>query len=494
MNHRFCCAALGLAFLLAFPAAAFSAERPNVVFFLIDDWGWTDAGCYGSDLYETPHIDRMAERGMRFTNGYAACTVCSPTRAACMTGMYPGRTNVTDWIPGAWHHHDEWHRKYPMQPPPDWTQKLEHRYVTIAEALADAGYKTAHVGKWHLTPRSDDPEVVEPYYPENQGFHVNVAGNQWGAPGSYFWPFKRGKREGLAQRVANFPSGGMKGDYLTDTLTDEVLQIIENWRDEPFFIYFPHYAVHTPIQGKKQLVRKYKQKIKSHEGELRHDNPTYAAMIESVDDSVGRIVAKLNELDLAEETVIVLTGDNGGLDRRGGWPTENAPLRAGKGSAYEGGVRVPFLVEWPGETPAGSVSDEPVISVDIYPTLLEIAGVEGDPQHNANVDGESLVPVLRSPDARLDRDALYWHYPHYHNGGARPYSAIRARDWRLVQWHRDKSVELYSLAEDLGETQDLAESHPEKARELRKKLAAWRERVDAQSGQPNPEYEGDTEE
>ncbi|MDH3584675.1 MAG: sulfatase [Phycisphaerae bacterium] len=451
------------------PACAASDERLNFIFLLVDDWGWTDAGCFGSDLYQTPNIDRLAREGMKFTNGYAACTVCSPTRAAVMTGMYPGRTRVTDWIPG------HGRSNAPLQIP-KWTQRLEHRHVTIAEAMKASGYATLHVGKWHLTPRSDDPNVVGPYYPEKHGFDVNIAGNQWGAPGNYFWPFKRSKGSGLSARVANFPEGGKEGDYLTDTLTTEALKVIEGWRDKPFFVYWPYYNVHTPIQGKKEVAAKYKARIKAG---MRHRNAVYAAMVESVDDSVGRIQSSLDRLGIADRTVIFLTGDNGGLDRRGN-PTENKPLRAGKGSAYEGGVRVPLMIKWPGVTPAGSVSDEPVISVDYYPTILSLAGVTGDAKHNQRVDGLSLVPVLKDPEAKLDRDAIYWHYPHYHGGGSVPHSAVRARDWRLLEFHHDMRVELYNLREDVGEAKDLAASNTAKADQLRKKLHAWRASVKAQ--------------
>jgi len=457
---------------LSAPAGAAAPDddkRLNVIVLLVDDWGWTDAACLGSDLYETPNIDALAASGMRFTSAYAACTVCSPTRAAMMTGQYPGRTRVTDWITG------HYRPGRPLEIP-DWTQRLEHRHVTIAEALRDAGYRTAHIGKWHLTPRSNDPAVVSPYYPERHGFEINVAGNQWGAPGSYFWPYQRGRGDGLAQRVANFPEGGKKGNYLTDTLTDETVKIIRQWKDEPFFIYFPYYTVHTPIQGKPELVAKYKAKIDSGEGKLRHTNPGYAAMVEALDQSVGRIVQTLEEQDIADRTVIFLTGDNGGLDR----VTRNVPLRAGKGSAYEGGVRVPGIVVWPDVTKPGSVSDEPIITVDYYPTILELTGAAGDAKHNADVDGVSLTTILKDPAASLDREAIYWHYPHYHPGGATPYGAIRAGDWRLVEFFTDNHVELYNLADDIGEKHDLAKKMPDKAAALRANLHAWRKAVDAQ--------------
>ncbi len=453
-----------------------AAQRPpNFLVLLVDDLGWTDLGCYGSDFYRTPNIDRLAASGVRFTHGYAACTVCSPTRAALMTGMYPGRTNVTDWIPG---------HSRPRAPlrPPAWTMRLEHRYTTLAEALGLAGYRTAHVGKWHLMPRLE-PEEMAGYAPQRHGFEINIAGNEWGAPGSYFHPYRRADRE-----VYPLPAGGAEGDYLTDRLTDEAIAILEEFRDEPFLLYFPYYAVHTPIQARAEDSAQFETRV---DASKRHRNPSYAGMLAALDRSVGRLRSKLEELGIADETVIVFTGDNGGLDRKGrdgrmGHPTENAPLRAGKGSAYEGGVRTPTIYYWPGVTPAASVSAQPVITVDVYPTLLEIAGAEGDPAHNELVDGVSLAGLLRDPSARLDRESLYWHYPHYHSGGATPHSAIRDGDWRLVHFYEDDRAELYHLAEDVAETRDLSAAMPDKAAALRAKLDAWRAAVGAQEPLPNP--------
>ena len=457
-----------------------ATTRPNFIVLLVDDWGWTDASCCGSDLYETPNIDRLAASGVRFTDAYASCTVCSPTRAALLTGMYPARLRVTDWITG----HVRPRAKMRI---PKWTQRLEHKHTTLAEALKARGYKTAHVGKWHLTPRSQELDKVAPYYPEKHGFDFNVAGNQWGMPGSYFWPYKAKKRKGLAQRVGNFPDGGKDGDYLTDRLTDEALALIDKFGKDPFFLYFAYYNVHTPIQGKPEYVKRYKGSVKQ---DGRHRNATYAAMVQSVDDSVGRILAKLRELGIDDRTVICLTGDNGGLDRQGR-PTENAPLRAGKGSAYEGGVRVPGIVRWPGVTPKGKVCSTPIQSIDFYPTILSIAAVEGDEAHNANVDGVDLSPILRDPTADLGRKALFWHYPHYHPGGAQPYGAVRSGKWRLLEFYDapgKERVELYDLAADLGERKDLAGAQPERTAELRKLLAEWRRTVKAQMPTLNPRY------
>lgn len=454
------------------------AEKPNFVVLLADDLGWTDLGCYGSDLYETPHLDRLAADGMRFTHGYAACTVCSPTRAAILTGMYPGRTHVTDFITGGV-------RPKAKLRIPDWTMQLDHRHTSLAEALGAAGYRTAHVGKWHLMPRNE-PDVMMDFTPEKHGFEINIGGNEWGAPGSYFHPYANARR-----KVTRLPAGGADGDYLTDRLTDEALKILDDFGDAPFFLYFAYYAVHTPLQAKPEEIARFEPKV-TQDG--RHRNATYAAMIAALDHSVGRLRAKLEELGIAERTTIVFTGDNGGLDRRGpdgrmGHPTENHPLRAGKGSAYEGGVRTPTVYYQPGVTQAGSVSAEPVISADIYPTILEIADVEGAPEHNADVDGVSLAPLLRGGAAKLDREALYWHYPHYHTGGATPHSAVRAGDWRLVEFYEDGRAELYNLKDDVGEERDLAAEMPEKTKELRRKLHDWRAAVGAQDPTPNPDYD-----
>jgi len=465
---------LALAALSLLAAAHAQAERPpNVIFLLVDDWGWRDAACCGSDLYETPNIDRLASRGLKFTNAYSACTVCSPTRSAVMTGMYPARTHLTDWIPGH-------RRKNAPLRPPKWTQRLELRYTTIAEALHASGYRTAHVGKWHLTPRSDDLSVVEPYYPQHQGFDINIAGNQWGQPGSYHWPFARKKAKGLRRQLQNFPKGGKEGDYLTDMLTDHAIEFIEQSKDKPFFLYFAYYAVHTPLQGRTDLVARYKERLMDKRAR-KHKNPVYAAMVTAVDESVGRIVATLDRLGLADHTILVLTGDNGGLERpRGRGPTDNAPARAGKGSAYEGGVRVPCFVKVPGLTKPGGICNEPVITADFYPTILELTGTPGNAEHNKNVDGLSLVPLFKDPSTQLARDAIYWHYPHYHPGGAEPYGAIRMRDWKLIEFQYMDRVELYHLSEDISESKDLAPEMPDKTAELRNALHAWRKRVGAQ--------------
>jgi len=443
--------------ILCSPLTQAEQKPLNFIFILVDDWGWTDGGCFGSDIYETPNIDRLAREGMKFTSGYAACTVCSPTRAAAMTGKYPARLHLTDWIAG--------HRRPDAKLAiPDWTKYLGHGEITIAEALKPAGYVTAQIGKWHL---GDDSK----YWPSSQGFDEVYGGYGRGQPPSYFSPY----------RIPTLKDGPT-GEYLTDREAEEAVGFIERNKDKPFFIYLPHYAVHTPIQSKKELTEKYEAKITA---DSVHRNARYAGMVHSVDDSTGRIMAKLRELKLDGRTVIILTGDNGGLNG----VTRNLPLRAGKGSAYEGGVRVPLVIRLPGVIQAGSVSDEPVITPDFYPTILELAGVKGDAAHNSEVDGKSITAILKDPSARIERDGLFWHYPHYHPGGAAPHGAIRDRDWKLIEFYEDMHVELYNLKDDIGEQTELSATHPDKAKELLARLQSWRKVMDAQMPTPNPNYD-----
>ncbi len=445
---------LVLAAILLLPTALPSAEKPNIVFILIDDMGVTDLGCTGSAFYETPNIDRLAARGMKFTNAYAACTVCSPTRASLMTGKYPARLHLTDWIPG----HAKPKAKLKV---PDWTRQLSLEEAALPRELKASGYVSGLFGKWHLG--------KEDRAPDKFGFDVNVGGTHQGQPPSYFDPYK-------IPAIAP----GEKGQYLTDRLTDEAIQFMKAHKDQPFFLYFPHYAVHNPLQAKPALIEKYKARSKP---DQPHKNAAYAAMIESVDESVGRVVAALDDLKLTEKTIVVFTSDNGGLIPN----TSNAPYRAGKGSAYEGGVRVPLLVQWPGVVPPGSICAEPVITLDWYPTILEAAGVKGS---ESRVDGRNLRALLGGePNPRLLDRALFWHYPHYHPGGATPYSAVRRENWRLIEFHEDNRVELYDLKADPGETKDLASEKPDLARELRRVLAEWRTSVGAQMPTANPEFD-----
>ena len=409
-----CIAAALLAALFGSPVRRADADGPgaaplNVVVVLVDDLGGTDVGCCGSRFYQTPNIDRLAREGMRFTHSYSACTVCSPTRAALLTGQYPARLHITDWIPGH-------ARPKAKLRAPDWTMYLPLEKRTIADALKGGGYSTISIGKWHLGGPA--------YYPEKHGFDRNIAGTDKGQPPTYFSPY----------HIPTLPDGPA-GEFLTDRESQEADRFIREHRDRPFFLYLPHHAVHQPVMGKPDVVAKYRGRIQAGDPQK---NPTYAALIESVDDSVGRIMKTLDELKLADRTVVVFTSDNGGL-----LPvTHNLGMRAGKGSAYEGGVRVPLIVRWPGVTRPGSTSDAPVITMDLFPTLLAAAGRKPFPDQP--VDGESLLPLLRGA-GRLQRTALFWHYPHYHPGGAAPYGAVREGDYRLVEFYEDSRVELYYL-------------------------------------------------
>lgn len=455
-------ALVGAGALLTPRAEAAATRPPNIVFFLIDDWGWTDAGSFGSKLYETPNIDRLVAQGMKFTDAYSACTVCSPTRAAVMTGKYPARLRITDWIAGH-------NRPYAKLKIPTWSLQLPLEEKTIAEALKERGYATGIFGKWHLG--------GEKFYPEHQGFDVNVGGCDRGSPGAYFPPY------GIVNLKDERP-----GEFLSDRLTRDALSFIDANQARPFYIYFPHYAVHTPLGGKPEVIEKYKKKLAA--GTHTQTNAIYAALVESVDDSVGAVMRRLAELKLDDNTIIMLTGDNGGLSgtvNAQGWrpgPTRNDPLRVGKGSVYEGGVRVPLVVKWPGVARPGSVSAVPVTSVDYFPTLLEAA--TGAPAKG--LDGESLVAALKGAPA-LTRDAIYWHYPHYHPGSATPYSAVREGDWKLIHFFEDDHVELYNLKTDLSEKTDLAATHAPKATALRAKLDTWRTSVGAQLPTKNPAYD-----
>ncbi len=435
-------------------------RHPNVIVILVDDMGQTDLSCYGSKFYETPHVDQLAKDGVRFANGYSACTVCSPTRAALLTGKYPARLHITDWIAG----HDRPKAKLKI---PDWQKFLPFEEITLAEQFKSAGYATASIGKWHLTPGLKEGD--EAYYPEKHGFDLNIGGYARGQPPSYVAPYK------IPTLIE-----GPAGEFLTDREADETVKFMEANKDKPFFIYLPHYAVHTPIAGKPEVVAKFKDKA-AKTPDLKQKNATYAALVASVDDSLGTIRAALKRLKLDDNTIIVFTADNGGLMQ----VTDNSPFRVGKGSAYEGGVRVPFIVFWPGVTKAGLVEASPAITVDLYPTLIEMTGVK---PLQSLVDGISLAPLLKQ-GAKPDRDAIFWHYPHYHPGGATPYSAIRSGDFRLVHFYEDGRDELYDLANDVGESKDLAAAEPVRVKALRTRLDAWLKSVDAQIPTINPDFD-----
>ncbi|MFC1604641.1 sulfatase [Planctomycetota bacterium] len=449
--------------------------RPNLVFILVDDLGWADVGCYGSGLHETPNIDKLARQGMKFTDAYAAAPVCSPTRASIMTGKYPARLHMTIWYESS--ANPPQNRK---MIPPVTQGNMPHEQVTIAEVLKDAGYFTAHVGKWHLGDAA--------HYPQTQGFDVNIGGTFWGAPTTFFYPYGGPSRWGGEYRYVPHLEFGAEGEYLTDRLTDEALLIMDKVKDKPFFLNLCYHTVHTPIEGKSELVEYYKKKVRPG---MHHQNYEYAAMVHSLDENVGRIMDKIDELGVADNTIVVFFSDNGGYINKfkNKAVTSNYPLRSGKGSLYEGGVRDPLIIRWSGVTKAGSICSEPVSSIDFYPTILSMTGLAGDSKHNSDMDGLSLVPQLKNPAAKLKREFLYWHYPHYYPTTS-PVSSIRQGEWKLLEYFEDNHIELYNLKKDIGEQNDLAKAMPEKAEELRKHLDAWRTAVDAQVPKKNPNMRG----
>lgn len=449
-------------------APCFSAEktnpvRPNVVLIVADDLGWADLGCYGSQFNRTPHLDALAKSGRRFTQAYSACPVCSPTRAALMIGKYPARLHLTDWLPGR--------GDLPAQRllRPKIRQELPLEEVTIAEAFKAAGYSTGHIGKWHLG--------GEGFGPTQQGFEINIAGDDRGSPASYLAPYVRNGR--VIPGLDEAPSG----EYLTDRLSAEAEKFMEAHRQQPFFLYLPHYAVHTPLVAKESLLARYPAWDGTPHG--RQENPVYAAMLESLDDGVGRVMAKLTELGLSERTIVIFTSDNGGLATIEGPHTPstiNAPLRDGKGWLYEGGIRVPFIVHWPERIQPG-VEETPIWSGDVPPTLLALCGLE----NHQEPDGVSLAPLLLEGKSPAPR-ALYWHYPHYSNQGGRPGAAIRDGDWKLIEYYETGRKELFDVAHDHSETRNLAEDQPERVQALADRLTTWRKAVAAQMPESNPDY------
>ena len=450
MNCRFSLFFSALA-LLTICSASLAVEertRPNIVLILADDMGWLDAGCFGSDLYETPNIGRLAAEGTRFTNSYTACHVCSPTRASILTGKYPARLHLTNFIPGR-------PRKGGMRVPP-WTRHLPLEETTIAEALRPLGYVSGHFGKWHL---NSDKEY---------------------RPGRPMDPASQGFDEVLTTVKPKSTADPQSDPHHVRLITDAALTFIEHHRAGPFFCYVSHNSLHRPVIGRPELVDGYAEKIGPNNVQT---SAQYAAMVHDLDENVARIMAKLDALKLVQNTLLIFTSDNGGFtgDRKDAG-TSNAPLRGGKGTNYEGGVRVPTIIRWPGIVKPGSVCHEPIISNDFFPTVVEIAGMV-DSAPNAT-DGLSIVPLLRDAEARLNREALYWHYPHYHAQGATPHGAIRVGSWKLIEFFEDMHVELYNLAEDIGEQHDRAAEMPEKASALREQLHAWRDEVGAQMPLP----------
>ncbi len=463
-------------------------KRPNVIFIMADDLGWTDLGCYGSKFYETPNIDKLANEGMLFTNAYAACPVSSPTRAAFQTGKYPARIGMTDFIKGRFHvpaRREEMLKVCPVLPP-DNLFNLPLEEQTIAEVLKNYGYKTAHIGKWHVAEDSI-------FFPQYQGYDINIAGCGKGAPGNggYFVPYNN----------PNLKDGPV-GEYLTDRLGDECVTIIQKYKDKPFFINFPFYQVHTPLIGKPEKVAYFKQKahsmgldtinyvynenpdwkakqpfnLKSFNERLIQNNPVYAAMISSMDENIGKVITELKRLGLYDNTIIIFTSDNGGLSTAEGSPTSNLPLKAGKGHLYEGGIRTPLIAKWTNHFPAGKVASTQVTTVDYFPTILDLLKIPVPKE--LIVDGKSVKSSFEGKKQK--RGPIYWHYPHYPNQGGRPAGAIRDGYYKLIEFYDNGDIELYNLKTDVGETHNLLSSEKKKGDDMLKKLRAWRTSVNAE--------------
>ena len=429
--------------------------KPNIIFVLTDDLGYSELGCYGNKFNETPNLDRLAKQGMRFTDAYAAAPVCSPYRAAFMTGQWPARVGITDYL-------------RPNDP-----KHLSTDHVTLPEMLKRAGYATGIVGKWHLTGYANHGAKEVP--PSEHGFDETIVSENRGiGGGSYFHPYHFNRE--IKKRLP-------EPEYLTDRQNLEAVEFIERHKKEPFFLFVSHYAVHTRLNGRADLVAKFAGKRGAGKGHRAgRNNPHLAAQLAAIDEGVGMIAKKLAELGLADNTILVFTSDNGGEDR----VTTNAPLRAGKSTLYEGGIREPLIVRWPRAVPAKTVCKTPTSNVDFYPTFVAAAGIKPDPKHH--VDGVSILPLLKDPEAKLERDALYWHYPlaRPHFLGGRSGGAIRKGDWKLIEFFDRPRTELYNLAEDAGEKRSLVGEHPAKAAELRKLLTDWRKQVGAKmiKGQP----------
>ena len=464
-------------------SACQQAPPQNFLFILVDDLGYMDVGAYNpTTFYETPHIDRLAREGVRFVNGYAAAPVCSPTRASIMTGVYPGRLHTTDWFgaPQPETAAQHWTHSMPLLPAP-YTDELPHEETTLAEAFRQAGYRTFFAGKWHLG--------KEGSYPEDHGFAINRGGWERGGPygrGRYFTPYDNPRLE-----------DGPEGEHLPARLARETIEFVSQSTDAPFLAFLSFYSVHTPLMTRPDLEAKYEAKRVNWpenswgtEGSRKvrqvQNHAVYAGMVEAMDEAVGAVLQVLDSLGISDRTVVLLTSDNGGLSTSEGHPTSNLPLRGGKGWLYEGGIREPFIVKWPGVTPAMVTVAEPVVSTDFYPTMLDIAGLPLLPgQHQ---DGISLAPLLRGTEP-VERNALYWHYPHYGNQGGSPGGAIRQGSWKLISFFEDGRSELYDLQNDPGETVNLVNANPEKAQELQAMLTRWQEDAGVRFPSPNPVFE-----
>ena len=464
------------------PSRKVDGSPPNILFILVDDLGYMDIGANNPDtFYETPNVDRLSASGMRFTNGYAANPVCSPTRYSIMTGRHPSRIDATNFFAG---------NRPGRFLPARLNDRMPLEETTLAEALKEAGYSTFFAGKWHLGP-------TEEFWPERQGFDVNQGGHRAGGPfkaGKYFVPYANPRL-----------TDGPQGEHLTERLGRETANFIRTHRDKPFLAYLSFYTVHTPLQAPVERVRKYEAKAKrlgldqreafgSEEQVWPNARPrqvrqlqahaTYAAMVESMDKAVGHVLNTIDQLNLNDKTIVCFTSDNGGLSTSEGSPTSNLPLRGGKGWLYEGGIREPFLIRAPGVTKPGSICDIPVVSTDFYPTLLSLAGLKERPQQH--LDGVDLTPLLKGENAYEDR-AIFWHYPHYSNQGGFPGGAVRRGAWKLVERFEDGRRHLYNLQADIGEGSDVASEHPELVKTMTAELHDWYQQVDAKFLRPKPD-------
>lgn len=457
-------------------------RKPNIVFILVDDMGWKDLSCYGSTFYETPNIDKLFNEGIHFTNAYAAAPVCSPTRASILTGKYPANIGLTNFIGG--------HTKGILFDAP-YIDHLPTSEISLAKTLKKNGYATWHVGKWHLGGR--------PYYPEDHGFDENIGGCHWGHPkNGYFSPWG----------IENLDDGS-EGEYLTDKLTDKAIQLIENNQDKPFFLNMWYYSVHTPIQAKTDKIEKYEYKVKElgldtkealiegdyfpceHKKNQRiirrviQSEPVYAAMIESLDENIGRLLKTIEEKAEEDNTMVIFLSDNGGLSTAEGSPTCNFPLSEGKGWMYEGGIREPLIIKYPPLISKNSVCHVPVTSTDFYPTILDIAGIDLLPEQHQ--DGKSLCPLFQN-EGEIERNAIYWHYPHYGNQGGTPGSSIRKGKYKLIEFFENMRLELYDLENDIEEKCNIVQDFPEIASEMHSLLKNWRDAVHAKTPEPNPDW------
>lgn len=467
---------------------------PNVIFILADDLGWADLGCYGSNFYETPHLDQLAREGVRFTDGYAACPVSSPTRVSIQTGRYPARVHVTDWIPGKYEYNKEKMQKICPVLPPDYNYNMPLEEVTIAEAMKEGGYKTIHIGKWHC---SEDSA----YYPQHQGYDINIGGCWMGSPrgNGYFVPYDN-----------PLLPDGPEGEYLTDRLGDECIKQIRENKDRPFFINMDFYQVHTPLMAKEDKIRYFQAKSDSmkldtlntfierpdyvdkqpfpanlFKERIVQSNVVYAAMIASMDENIGRIIEELKKEGIYDNTIIIFMSDNGGLSTSEGSATSNLPLRGGKGHMYEGGIREPLIVYGPGVNKPNRTSNAIITSTDFYPTILEMAGLALKPEQH--MDGKSFASVLRNEEG-MDRGPIFWHYPHYPNQGGRPAGAMRSGNYKLIEFYDNGELELYDLSNDLGESTNIIDKQPIVAAKLKNEFEQWLKDVDASMPIPNPAF------